>query len=102
MSYDALPSALNLRMIEGIQQARESSGVPKREVIATYHTRTGKVALEIRRLTNHQGRATYSYMGKHGAGSGHPLSHVQSTVRLMLRSHRGIRLVSGIDILQPA
>lgn len=99
MSYPALPTALNLRMIEDIK--RESKE-PVKEHVATYHTRTGLVALRIEKLTEFNGRITYSYQGKHGAGSGHPLPHVQSTVRIMLASHRGIRLAEGQDILKPA
>lgn len=67
--------------------------------IATYHTRTGKVALRIENHTDHKGKVTYNYDGKHGAGSGHPLHHVQQTLRLILQSHRGIRLAAGHDIL---
>lgn len=99
MKFQALPTALNLRMIEEIKR---ESREPKKEHVATYHTRTGIVALSITKHTDSSGDVSYSYRGKHGAGSGHRLPHVQSTVRLMLECHRGIRLVDGQDILQPA
>lgn len=70
------------------------------EHVATYHTRTGKVALKIDKTTRRDGTAFYSYTGKHGAGSGHPLEHVRHTVKLMLWSHPGIRLREGVDVLK--
>lgn len=73
------------------------------KTVATYVTSRGNVALEVTRHTGHDGNVTYSYDGKHGAGSGHGLEHVKSTVRVMLATHKGIKLSSGWDMLsEPA
>lgn len=70
----------------------------KNHHIATYLTRSGKIALRIEQNTARDGEITYSYTGKHATGSGHRLPHVLSTLRLILQCHKGIRLHEGIDL----
>ncbi len=67
----------------------------KTETIAVYHTRSGLVAFEVKRFTSAQGRVSYSYMGKHGAGSGTDLDHIKCMIALTMETKRGIKLVSG-------
>lgn len=63
--------------------------------VATYHTRTGLVALTVTRHGTANGVSYYSYTGKHGAGSGHSAKYVAETVKFMLQSHRGVHLAEG-------
>lgn len=72
------------------------------KAISTYTTSRGNIALEVSRHTGHDGQITFSYTGKHGAGSGHGLEHVKDTVRVMLATHKGIKLVSGENLLAPS
>ncbi len=70
------------------------------ETLCTYHTRTGLVAFVVRRHTSAHGLVSYSYDGKHGAGSGRDLEHIKNMCRLTLRSHPAVRLHSGTSIEQ--
>lgn len=65
------------------------------ETLAIYHTRTGQVAFEVKRFTSPSGRVSYSYTGKHGAGSGGDLQHIKDVIAMTIRSKPGVHLVSG-------
>lgn len=69
--------------------------------LATYHTRTGLVSMTISEWVNRGGKKSYSYTGKHGAGSTTDLEHIRDIIRSNFRHHRGIRLVQGKDLLIP-
>jgi hypothetical protein len=69
------------------------------EDLATYRTATGKIALTVYRRWR-RGSWIYGYTGLRAAGSGHPLAHVQDTVRSVLRSHPKDYLAEGRDVLE--
>lgn len=70
----------------------------KSEVIATYLTRSGKVAFEVKKDVFSSGKIGYSYMGKHGAGSGGSLKNIANSIKTTMQSRKGIYFSSGIDI----
>lgn len=65
----------------------------QKEIHSTYLTGTGKIALQIYKHTDGE-RVFYSYIGKYGAGSGHPLPHVEKTIACMLMAHKKITLAT--------
>jgi hypothetical protein len=69
----------------------------KTTVIATYLTRTGKVAAEIKRFEQDNGRVSFSWIGLYGAGCGCEES-VIGNVKFALARRKGIVLASGSDV----
>jgi len=57
-----------------------------RVTVAEYRTRSGDVGVIVQR--DDAGR--YSYTGKWGAGSGHPLASMLAFLASMLRGRRGV------------
>lgn len=70
----------------------------KTEILSTYHTKTGVVAVELRKHTFNSGRVSYSYTGKYGAGSRTHYNDACIAVRACLQYKRGYVLVSGVDV----
>ena len=70
----------------------------KSEVIATYLTRSGKIAFEVKKDIFSSDKVGYSYMGKHGAGSVSNLKDIVSDIKTTMASRKGIYFSSGIDI----
>lgn len=60
-------------------------------VIARFLTRTGKVAIEVKRFESRLGAVSYGYTGAYGAGSGTRLGELKQRVGMSLSARRGIR-----------
>ena len=65
----------------------------KTEVIARFETSTGLLAFEVKGTTLPNGKTTYRYDGKHGAGCG-DLSDIKRTIAVTCQSRRGIKQVA--------
>lgn len=66
------------------------------KTISTYRTKKGLVAFEVKE-TVVNGRTTYSYEGKHGAGCGQ-LKDIVSIIKLSMTTRRGISHASGLPL----
>lgn len=65
-----------------------------REAAGEYHTQSGIVGAKIHRSVDRDGRVTYSYTGKWGAGSGLSAADMQRNVRDWLERKRGIQVIT--------
>jgi hypothetical protein len=87
-----------IRAAAGVEESRRSRHAVRafnRELAGEYHTRTGKVGAEIHRSVGRDGRATYSYIGEWGAGSGLSATDMQREVRDWLERKRGIQTITA-------
>lgn len=66
-----------------------NTGQQSTGVLATFHTRTGKIAIEVKQY----GPRTFGYSGAYGAGSGGDLSEVKKRVLSTLSQRRGIKTI---------
>lgn len=68
------------------------------EIISIYHTKSGEVAIEVRKHIATNGRTSYGYIGKYGAGCAADFNDICVRVRGCLQYKRGYKLVFGLDI----
>ncbi len=68
------------------------------EIISTYHTKSGEVAIEVRKHIATNGRISYSYTGKYGAGCANDFNDICVRVRGCVQYKRGYVLAFGLDI----
>jgi hypothetical protein len=65
------------------------------ETIGLYLTKTGIEAFRVLKTTWSDGKVTYRYNGKHGAGCG-ALDDIKKTISVTLTTRRGIQTVMAI------
>jgi RadC-like JAB domain-containing protein len=63
------------------------------EKAGEYHTQSGQVGATIKRWTGRDGRVTYSWIGKWGAGSGLSYADMRREVDSWIEHRRGIKVV---------
>jgi hypothetical protein len=68
--------------------------VESRVPCGEYHTQSGKVGAIIRRSTDRDGRATYSYTGQWGAGSGLSYADMMRDVDYWMGNKRGVKVIT--------
>ena len=66
-------------------------------VLATYMTKSGKVAAHVTRYDHANGRVSFSWTGLYGAGCG-PEADLIASVKSALARRKGITLAAGSDI----
>jgi hypothetical protein len=70
----------------------------KTEMLSSYQTKSGNIAVELFKHTSNSGRVSYSYTGKYGAGCRTHFNDACIAVRACLQYKRGYTLVSGLDV----